>query len=464
MKNVNIKKFLESRTAWNIIILILFAVLIYVLISIYFVNHFFFNTKINGVDVSLKAHDDACHVIKNYADDYKLLLIERYGETEEISGQAIGMHYNEENSIFEISYTKNPFRWINSLLKEQKYYVNNLFIYNMNELESRVNGFNCLSRGIIEPRNVDFKYSNGTYELVEEEYGNKILKDKLYEAIKISISKGELKLDLNEKLCYENPKYTICSDKTQKTKDLLNKYVSAKICYKFDDNNEILDGGIINKWLNVNENLDVVINNKAVTKYVYELSKKYDTVGIKRGFRASIGKIVEVKGGIYGWKIDQDTETEALMRDILRGKAVEREPIYAQRALSRGEDEIGDTYVEINITRQQLWFYKAGKLITQGPIVTGNPNRGNSTVTGYYMLNYKQKTATLRGAGYSAGVTYWMPFYGNTGIHDATWRNSFGGQIYKRDGTHGCINVPVYLAKTLFENIGEGTPIICYEE
>jgi lipoprotein-anchoring transpeptidase ErfK/SrfK len=50
------------------------------------------------------------------------------------------------------------------------------------------------------------------------------------------------------------------------------------------------------------------------------------------------------------------------------------------------------------------------------------------------------------------------------GTHDASWRHSFGGDIYKRNGTHGCVNASLYLAKKVFENIEDGTPIICYEE
>ena len=30
----------------------------------------------------------------------------------------------------------------------------------------------------------------------------------------------------------------------------------------------------------------------------------------------------------------------------------------------------------------------------------------------------------------------------NIGIHDASWRDTFGGTIYKTSGSHGCINVP----------------------
>lgn len=464
MKNNNIKKLFMNRFTGNILIPILSIILIYLIISLYFINHFFFNTVINGIDLSLKAHNETGHVVRNYIKGYKLQLIERNGGTQEITGQAIQMQYNKGNSIPEILRKKNPLTWISSLFKEQKYYVNDLFVYDVNDLDNEINNLNCLKKDIIEPQNVDFKYSSGSYELIEEVQGNKILKDKLYEAIKLSILKGDLKLDIDEKRCYNNPKYTLNSDKTPETLRLLNKYVSANINYKFGSESEIVDGDKINKWLIVDENLDVLIDKTGVMGYIKELSRKYDTVGMKRSFKTSTGKVIEVEGGLYGWKIDLAAETKALLKNIDLGETLEKEPIYAQKALFRGADEIGDTYVEVNITRQYLWFYKNGKLITQGPVVTGNPNRGHSTVTGTYMLNYKQKDATLRGTNYASEVTYWMPFFGNMGIHDASWRHSFGGEIYKRNGTHGCINAPLYLAKTIFDNIEEGIPIISYKE
>lgn len=58
MKNINIKKLFKSKIPGNIIILITSIVLVYLLVSIYFSKHFFFNTVINGANVSLKAHDN----------------------------------------------------------------------------------------------------------------------------------------------------------------------------------------------------------------------------------------------------------------------------------------------------------------------------------------------------------------------------------------------------------------------
>lgn len=464
MGNINIKRFFKSESIGKNVILIALSVLIYLLVSLYFINHYFFNTVINGVDVSLKAHDDVHNKIGSYIKDYKLQLIERNGETEEITGQDIEIRYNENSGITKINKMQNSFKWVSSLLKEQEYYVDDLFLYNKDNLESKINELNCLSKGLVEPQNVSFRYLNDSYEVVPEVYGNKIYTDKLREAIKMSILKGKTKLDLDKNLCYENPKYTLSSNKTIEANNLLNKYVSTKINYIFGTENEILDNNIINQWLSVDDKLEVVINEKLVMEYVKGLSKKHDTVGVAREFKTSTNKILEVKGGFYGWKINYVAETKALLDNIKLGELIQKEPIYAQKAFSGNDDDIGSTYVEINITRQHLWFYKDGKLITQGSVVTGNPNRGNSTSIGVYMINYKQKGATLKGHNYESEVTYWMPFNGNIGIHDASWRYSFGSDIYKRNGTHGCVNAPLYLAKTIFDNIEDGTPIICYEE
>lgn len=464
MKSINLKELFKNKITGNIIIIVTAIIFTYLLIAIFFTNHFFFNTEINGINLSLKSYEEAPDILKKSINDYKLQIIVRDEKIEEILGKDIGLQYNEKNSISNVQDRQASLKWIVGLIKKQNYNIGDLVDYNNENLNNKIKELDCLNKDIIEPKNVGFKYSNGSYELIEEVYGNKVKKEKLYEAIENSILNGEVKIDLNEKLCYENPEYTVNSEKAMIAKDILNKYVSTKITYLFGDKSEVLDGSRINEWLSVDDNLEVIINEKSVKDYVLELSAKYNTVGIARNFKSSTGKMVEVKGGYYGWKINYVAETRMLLENIKLGAILEKEPIYTQKGLNRDEDDIGDTYVEINLTSQHLWFYKDGKLIAQGDVVTGDPGKGYSTKLGTYMLNYKQKEATLRGPNYEAKVTYWMPFNGNIGIHDASWRYSFGGKIYKGNGTHGCVNSPSYLAKTIFENIDEGTPVIFYEE
>ena len=151
------------------------------------------------------------------------------------------------------------------------------------------------------------------------------------------------------------------------------------------------------------------------------------------------------------------------MEDLKSGKAVTREPVYRQKAASFGTPDYGSTYVEINLSAQHLFFYKNGSLVIDSDFVSGNPNKGNATPTGAYSITYKQRNATLKGADYNTPVDYWMPYCNNVGMHDANWRSSFGGTIYKSSGSHGCVNLPPSVAATIFERIEEGDPVLVYE-
>jgi hypothetical protein len=440
------------------------AIGLYLIISLYFINHFFFQTEINGVNVSLKSHSDGLDIISQYVNTYELQLIERDGAVETISSKDIQLQRSTSASTIQVERRQNPLFWIASLFKVSRYRIKNLYEYDSTLLNDKIDDLNCLNGKITAPKNASFQYKNGVYEIVKEVEGNKVHKDRFVKMINTYLSLGKTSLNLNSTKCYEKPKFKINSAKTLKTKNLLNKYVGTKIIYDFGSTKEQLDSSIIHQWLSVNENLNVVINRHAVEEYVRELGDQYNTIGVLREFQSATGKKMEVSGGIYGWKINGAAETDALIKNIKKSGLIKKEPIYSQKGVTREGNEIGDTYVEINITRQHLWFFKNGKLIVQGSVVTGNPNRGNATVLGVYMLNYKQKDATLSGPGYEAPVTYWMPFFGNIGLHDASWRYRFGGEIYKRNGSHGCVNAPVSVAKKVFENIEAGIPIIVYEE
>ncbi len=226
-----------------------------------------------------------------------------------------------------------------------------------------------------------------------------------------------------------------------------------------------MDGSTIHNWLGVDDNMQVTINEDKVRNYVYKISSIYNTFGSTRDFVTTTKKTVQVSGGNYGWIVDNSKEVKDLIEIIKNGQDVTKEPKYAQNAFVKGTNDIGNTYVEVNITKQHVWFYKNGALVVDDDVVTGNVSNNTGTPVGTYVLNYKEKNATLKGEDYSSPVDYWMPFNGNVGIHDASWRNGvFGKQIYLTSGSHGCVNSPYNLAKTIFENIEPGTPIIVYTE
>lgn len=128
------------------------------------------------------------------------------------------------------------------------------------------------------------------------------------------------------------------------------------------------------------------------------------------------------------------------MRTSSPARAWEREPVYSQTANSHGENDYGNSYVEINLTSQHLFVYKNGSLVVDSDFVSGNLSKGHGSPTGAFSVTYTTTDAVLRGEDYATPVKYWMPFAGDVGMHDASWRKSFGGNIYKTNGSHGCIN------------------------
>ena len=178
---------------------------------------------------------------------------------------------------------------------------------------------------------------------------------------------------------------------------------------------------------------------------------------------------MEITKGDYGWRMNRADTTEELIAAVKEGGSHEMTPLWLQEANSRSSQDWGNTYVEINLSAQHLYFYKDGALVVESDFVSGNMSKGYDTPGGIYSLKYKQSPAVLRGDiqpdgsyGYESPVTYWMPFNGGVGMHDASWRSTFGGNIYLSNGSHGCINLPISAAKKIYENISSGTPVICF--
>ncbi len=268
-------------------------------------------------------------------------------------------------------------------------------------------------------------------------------------------------MSLEEEACYETPNITSEDEGLIKLADTLNTYTGVTLTYDVGEKKETLDGSITHAWMLI-DGMDVSIDEEAVGAYVDKLAADYNTAFRKHTLKTSYDKEVEIVNGDYGWKIDKEGEKEQIIKDLKGGKSLTREITYSQRAKSHGENDYGDTYVEINLTAQHLFFYKDGSLIVESDFVSGNLSKNYDTPTGIYGLTYKERDAVLRGENYASPVTYWMPYCNNVGMHDASWRSSFGGNIYKTSGSHGCINLPKSAAEKIFEHIQEGDPVLVY--
>ena len=446
--------------------------LIYVAISVYFMSHFFVNTKINGKNFSGKTASDVEKYLQTNIKDYKLTILENEGRQDVISGSEIGLEYRAGTEAEKLLKDQNGFAWPKAFFTENSRKVSVNVSYNEESLNQRISQLSCLQTEQTPAENAKPEFDGNQYVIKPEVYGNAVDKERLTEQVKVHITEFQPQLDMVETKRYAKPKYVEDSKEVQEACDAMNKYVNASITYPMNEP-VVVDKALISQWLQVDGEMKVSLNTEAMKQWFTAFGDKYDTQGTTRTFTTPAGKSATVTGGTYGWSIDEDTELVNLQNSILNGEVVTREPAYyaGGTAAAHSGQDWGNTYAEVDMSAQHMWYVQNGQVVLETDVVTGEPIPSRITPEGVYSLMWKQRDATLVGdikpetgkPEYETDVAYWMQVTSSgVGFHDAIWQTAFGGTLYQIPGTgsHGCINMPLDQAGALFNMIEPGTPVI----
>lgn len=449
------------------IILIVAATLLVIYLAgvVYYYSHFLSGTTINGHEAGGKKVEEVQNMIEGDLDAHTLTLEERKDRTDTLLASDIDMKISLGDSVQRALEEQNQFLWFTAFFRNIKATLKPNVTYDEAKLATVINSLNCFKKENVEkPVNAKIELKGDEFVVVDEVYGTTVDKDKLTEAIKDALNSSQTKLDVEKADCYKNPTIYADGEEVKKALQNIKKYTDIVVTYDFDYTTETVDKSLINNWITVSKKMKVGLDYDKVLDYVEELAAKYDTYATVRDFTNSYGNKVKVYYGSYGWKISQTKEAKALIEVIKKGKSIKREPVYMFEAVCRKEGNIDwdDTYAEVSIADQQMWYYKNGECVLSSSVVTGDVTKGRSTPKGAYSLMYKTRNQTLTGQGYASPVSYWMPFDTNVGFHDASWRGSFGGSIYRGNGSHGCVNMPSYNAASLYKMIEPGCPVFVY--
>lgn len=435
---------------------------LYIGMTVYYNGHFYPKTSVGGIPCGNETSDYVESKNISGADDYLLTVYDRRDTKFHIAGMDIDYEYVATGEEAALLSRQNPFAWPAEIFRSHTLELNRSFVYSAEKLASVVQELSLFDEDYIEaPEDAHLDIGEEGYEVIPEVLGNTPIPEQILSEITNAIDNQETSLTLSGD-CYVAPEVYATDSIIADTAAQLDRYMSSTIHYDIDGADENLTGTMILHMLDISEDGTVTVNSDRVAQFVQKLASTYNTYGDVREFVTSKGDTVKIGGGDYGWVINKKAEAEQILSDLSGGTPVTREPVYEQRAVQSGLDDIGNTYVEIDYTNQHLWYYKAGSLVLKTDIVSGNINRGNGSPDGIFKIVYCQRNATLVGEDYESNVKYFMPFAYNVGIHDASWRNSFGGEIYKKSGSHGCINVPEDAAKTLIDAMDLGTPVIAY--
>ncbi len=461
-----------AKREWNkkksfiLSVVLCVPVLCILAVYLYGLNHYqtcFMNgTVIDQIDVSGMTIPQLTQRIQGYVLQVEQRRADGSVLVEDISGADIGLSYISVEPFEQILANQNSLLWFIRQETEQK--TENTVTYDETALETKIKSLSGFRKDFItQPKDAyisDYIPKVG-FEIVGETQGTRLNWEKTFAAIQAAVEGLEEHISLDEAGCYETAKITADNAQLKTALANLQKYADITITYTFGDKQEVLDGDTIVTWIEM-DGAKITLDETKVADFVENLRKNYNTIFKTRTFQTSYDIDVTIDKGDYGWWMNTQQETAELAEMIQNGESGERTPAYYQTAAVHGIPDYGDTYVEINLTAQHLLLYVEGELILESDFVSGNSARGFDTPAGIYGITYKERNATLAGQGYRTPVSYWMPFNNNIGMHDAGWRKSFGGNIYKTNGSHGCINLPYSVAEEIYGYIEKGTPVICY--
>ncbi len=207
------------------------------------------------------------------------------------------------------------------------------------------------------------------------------------------------------------------------------------------------------------------LSDDAVVEWVHALALRYNTQEVFIDEIAEVQYIKSVLSGQqpFGIHVPSFITREQAEQYISDAEALKASGELAADGGPAAVVPGGETFIDIDKTNQRLSYYVGGQLTFTTPVVTGNVSRRHTTPSGTFSVLYKQTDRTLVGPDYRSHVNYWMRIVNNIGIHDASWRSSFGGDIYKTNGSHGCINVPPSCMPELYEAVSLGTKVVVHD-
>lgn len=442
---------------------------LYLVMTFYYNDTFWMGTWINGVYCTGKSVEEVNALLKEQTSLGEVRIIDLYGNEEILSMQQVECQVDYTVNLQKLLQTQNPFLWLKGLVSRDGLEIEPFFTYDEKSLQEKIQELKIVetAKNPEEPKALIKKTETGY--VLEENLSKTPDYEKIVTLLTEHLHAGSEEILLTEEYYYDRT----ADEEIGRTLALWEQVEDLQKCgivYDMGDSQVSIDAAMIAEWIAVDEDGRILVDEagnpllleECFKSFVAELAKQYDTYNVPREFLSTRGDLVTIEKGTYGNKIDQKAEV-AYLKEAFESKRSEvHTPAYSQLALYQGKNDIGDTYIEVDMTEQMMYYYEDGEIVIETPIVSGDIKSGHKTPARVCYVYNKQTDRILRGPGYASPVDYWMPVNGSIGIHDATWRNKFGGEIYKTDGSHGCINTPYEAMETLYEKVEIGTPVIMF--
>ncbi|MGX7099046.1 L,D-transpeptidase family protein [Globicatella sanguinis] len=435
----------------------------------YYAEKFQANTTFGSVDISNLTLEEAKQKISDDLSQKEITLTENGQELGKFTLAQLNGQINADEVLTAAYQAQDPSQWLAGYFSSVEYdnlLMNNVKIDDTALTEALATiGLNNSERTASTDAYIEYTDARGYY-VEPETVGNQLDLDLVKQMVVEGLQSGQTTVELNT--AYLQPEITSESEKITTYMDQINSYIETKINLEIAGDTVTIPKEEIIKWIYFDQGNQIVVDQALVQEYVSTLNDKYATFNKPREFASTLSGTVTVQPGTLGWSIDSESEAAQIAADLAEGQEVTRTPAIVGSGYSTdGTNDIGSTYVEVDIANQMMFVYVDGTQVISTPVVTGRT--GTDTVPGAYAVWNKEKDTELKGYNvrtqrdYVQPVSYWMPFDDTgQGIHDANWQASFGGDAYLTAGSLGCINTPPDVMAQVFNTVEVGTPVIVF--
>ncbi|MCM1187732.1 MAG: L,D-transpeptidase/peptidoglycan binding protein [bacterium] len=461
----------------RILVLILLCGLLVLLggslaLGLYYQDNFPVNTWINGVYCTGKTIDEVNTELIERTPAADAVILDAAGEEWTLSSQSIGLRPDYREALRAYLKQNSSFFWFYHLNKPTEASVAVQYVCDADGLSESMEELEFVQKEKALPTGCLVLYSEEDGYSFRDGNTLRLDFDRALEYIRDCFLDGELRIDLTQGSCYRQLEDDARDREQRLLWGRLEEFLARDITYDMGAEKLTLTPDILSGFLAADGEQKPVLDpdgalipdEQRIGQWVDGLAETYDTCGTVLEFQATRGDVVNVKYATYGTRLDAEAEKKYLL-DVLREDPEEPQvhvPVYLQEGFVRGLDDIGGTYIEVDMTEQHMYYYVDGEIVLDTDVVTGNTGKRMGTPEGINFVYNKQRNRVLRGADYETPVKYWMPVKGAVGIHDADWRRKFGGEIYKSNGSHGCINTPPDVMAQLYDMVEIGTPVIMF--
>ena len=433
-------------------------------------------TVINGEDASGHTVSEMEEILGKYDLTVKF----REGKELLIPGEKIDYHYVADGSLDSLMENQKLYLWGLGLYRDTPYEISEEKEYSEEKLLAIIDSTPQMKEeNMTEPQDACLGYEDGKFVVTPEVEGTTLDPDLARETILGAVREEKESVDLaGTQGIYSSPEIRKDDEDLGEEVEQLNELAGARVIYELPGGEKkVLDGPILKEWLEIDDEGDYYRDDdlwdECITEFVKELADEVDTVYKEHPFTTHEGDEIMVPGkGYYGYRLDKKNEAEQLWEELDENEQVERKPVYWRTEAADPDDNhgFGDDYVEVDLSLQHLWIYKDGEVVLETDVVSGTNDKEHRTPAGAFFAYDKKTDTVLRGDkqddgewGYETPVKYWIRLTDTgIGIHDADWRYSFGGNIWKWGGSHGCINTPPSMMPTIFELVDENMPVVVH--